>query len=67
MHEGGGKALGIGMRQGCMMSFWLLNIFMDGCTRKMKDKVRNVSRVLKQIGMGWAVVTCLFTDDCLIS
>ncbi len=29
----------VGVRQGCVMSPWLFNVFMDGCMRKMKCKV----------------------------
>ncbi len=29
----------VGVR--CVMSPWLFNIFMDGCLREMKGKVRN--------------------------
>ena len=32
-------AVGVGVRQGCVMSLWLFNIFMDGCMREMKAKV----------------------------
>ncbi len=26
----------VGVRQGCVMSPWLFNIYMDGCIREMK-------------------------------
>ncbi len=32
-------AVDVEVRQGCVMSPWLFNIFMDGCMREMKCKV----------------------------
>ncbi len=29
----------VGVRQACVMSTWLFDIFMDGCMREMKAKV----------------------------
>ena len=43
--------IGVEVRQGCVVSPWLFNIFMDGCMREMKGKVENVDARLKIIGM----------------
>ena len=45
---------------------WLLKIFMDGCMREMKAKVRNVCAKLNMNEMDWAVVACLFADDTVL-
>ncbi len=32
----------VGVRQGCVMSPWLFNIYMDGCIREMKVRVQDL-------------------------
>ena len=54
------------MRQRCVMSLWLFNIFMDGFMREMKARVGKVSARLKLNGETWEVVTSLFADDTVL-
>ena len=49
-----------------MVSPWLLNYSMDGCMRKIKAKMGNVSATLKINGLGWLMVACLFADNTVI-
>ncbi len=56
----------VGVRQGCVMSPWLFNIYMDGCMKEMKCKVGNTGAKLRLNGEVWSVVTCLFADDTVL-
>ncbi len=52
----------VGVWQGCVMSPWLFNIFMDGCMREIECKVVNTGAKLRLSGEVWSVVTCLFAN-----
>ena len=58
--------IGMGVRQGCVMSPWLFNVFMDGCMREMKAKVGNAGAKLRMNDVDWPVVGCLFADDTVL-
>ncbi len=59
-------AVEVGVRQGCVMSPWLFNFFMDGCMWEMKYRVVNTGAKLRLHGEVWSVVTCLFADDTML-
>ena len=54
------------LRQRCVMSPWMLKIFMDGCMRSIKIKVENVGARLKINGICWTVVAYLFADFFMV-
>ncbi len=43
----------VGLGQGCVMSPWLFNIYMDGVMRKVKDKVGEVGVRMYAEGRKW--------------
>ncbi len=51
-------AVGVGVRQGCVIPTWLFNIFIDGCMRKMKAKMGKTGAGLKLNGVNWSVTVC---------
>ncbi len=52
-------AVEVRVRQGCMVSSWLFNIFMHGGMREINAKVGSVGARLRFNGKDWSVVTCL--------
>ncbi len=56
----------VGVRQGCVMSPWLFNIYMDGCIREMKVGVRDLGTRLNMRGVEQPVVADLYADDAVL-
>ncbi len=56
----------VGVRQGCIMSPWLFNLFMDGVVRKMKATVDNVGVEMSIDNTKWKLNTILFVDDTVL-
>ncbi len=56
----------VGLRQGCLMSPWLFNIYMVSVMREMKGKVREVRIRMYAEGRKWVLNSILFADDTVI-
>ncbi len=56
----------MGVRQGCVTSPWLFNIYMDGCIREMKVRVWDLDAGLNVRGVEQPVVTGLYADDTVL-
>ncbi len=56
----------VGVRQGCVMSPWLFNIYMDGCIREMKVRVQDLGARLNVRGVEQPVVMGLYADDTVL-
>ncbi len=50
----------VGVRQGCVMSPCLFNIYMDGCIREMKVRVRDLGARLNVTGVEQPLVAGLY-------
>ncbi len=53
----------VGLRQGCVMSPWLLNIYMYDVMREMRGKVGEVGVRMYADGRKWVLNSVLFADD----
>ncbi|KAK3893161.1 hypothetical protein Pcinc_003002 [Petrolisthes cinctipes] len=58
--------ISVGLRQGCVMSPWLFNIYMDGCMREVKAKVNGLGVKLRLNEANWSLVASLFADDTVL-
>ena len=57
----------VGLRQGCVMSPWLFNMYIDGVVREVN--VRVLGRGLKLVdgnGSEWELNQLLFADDIVV-
>ncbi|XP_076031278.1 uncharacterized protein LOC143019503 [Oratosquilla oratoria] len=54
----------VGLRQGCVMSPWLFNLYMDGVVREVNARVVSQGlEMVKENGEKWEVSQLLFADD----
>ncbi len=54
------------VRQGCVRTPWLFNIYMDGCIREMKVGVQDLGARLNVRGVEQPVVVVLYVDDTVL-
>ena len=54
----------VGLRQGCVMSPWLCNVYMDCVVREVNVRVFGKGLQLLSVNVGWFEVNqLLFSDD----
>ncbi len=56
----------VGVRQGCVMSPWLFNIYMDGCIREMKVRVWDLGARLNVRGVEQPLEAGLHVNDIVL-
>ena len=56
--------VGVGVRQGCVMSPWLFNLYMDGVVREVEARVLGSGlELVGANGQDWILSQLLFADD----
>src|SRR5277367_2527837 len=55
-----------GVRQGCVISTWLFNVFMDGAMKEMKNQVMNKGVELLWRNRRWNLSHLLYADDAVL-
>ncbi len=56
----------VGVRQGCVMSPWLFNIYVDGCITEMNVGVQDLDARLNVRGVKQPLVAGLYADDSAV-
>lgn len=58
--------VGVGIRQGCVMSPLLFNVYLNSCMREMRARVGELVPRLKVRGTEEPLVAGLFADDTVL-
>ena len=56
----------VGVRQGCVMSPWLFNVYMDGVIKEVKARIAGIGVKMSNNGDVWNTWTCLYADDTVL-
>ena len=66
--EGEWFEVGVGLRQGCVMSPWLFNLFMDAVMKEVREKAGDVGVTLwdERRNVEWKVDWLMFADDTVL-
>ena len=66
--EGEWFEVGVGLRQGCVMSPWLFNLFMDAVMKEVREKAGDVGVTLQneRRNVEWKVDWLMFADDTVL-
>ena len=55
-----------GVRQGCAMSSWLFNLYMDEVMKELEDRVAGDGVRMMENGREWRVSYILYRDDLVL-
>ena len=58
--------INVGVRQGCVMSPWLFNIYMDGVMKEFRMRTAGKGAKMFKNGRMWTVPACLYADDAVL-
>ena len=66
--EGEWFEVGVGLRQGCVMSPWLFNLFMDAVMKEVKEKAGDVGVTMRdeRRNIEWNVDFLMFAGDTVL-
>ena len=65
--EGEWFEVGVGLRQGCVMSPWLFNLLVDAAVKEVREKAGDAGVTLRdERNIEWKVDWLMFADDTVV-